>query len=154
MEQARYIPSLTPLRGIAAILVVFSLPHFSRQAHRQWILFGFQGVSDGGFVFHIERLCHDPYIWGLVCRHTKEKWFFAIYESAVFLFVFWSKNLLPDPLAIPVFSLMILQAAYIEGSVKKWLNCSVLTYLGDISYSIYLVGTHDFDFDLVRPCLK
>ncbi len=63
-------------------------------------------------------------------------WFLVIWAG---LFLFWFKDLLPDPLAIPVFSLLVLQAAYAEGHLRKILNGRIFKYLGDISYSIYMV---------------
>lgn len=46
---------------------------------------------------------------------------------------------LNDLLVIPVFGLMILAVAYNEAHVKRILEKPVFKYLGDISYSIYLV---------------
>ncbi len=66
----------------------------------------------------------------------KAYWFIIIWGGLV---VVWFKDILPDPFVIPVFALLILQAAYAEGRVKKVLNCKVFSYLGDISYSIYMV---------------
>jgi len=63
-------------------------------------------------------------------------WFPLIW---VFLAVCWYQDLLPDAFTIIVFALLILHTAYNEGFVKRTLNNRVLTYLGDISYSIYMV---------------
>lgn len=51
----------------------------------------------------------------------------------------WYDDLLPDIFAEGLFALMILNAAYLRGGMRRALNGRVLTYLGDISYSIYMV---------------
>lgn len=63
-------------------------------------------------------------------------WFPLIW---VVLTVCWYQDLLPDAFALLLFALLILHTAYNEGLVKQALNNRVLTYLGDISYSIYMV---------------
>ncbi|SDM31735.1 acyltransferase family protein [Kriegella aquimaris] len=63
-------------------------------------------------------------------------WFLVIWGG---LFLFWFNDLLPDPLAIPIFSFLILQVAYAEGYLRKVLNGKIFTYLGNISYSIYMI---------------
>lgn len=55
------------------------------------------------------------------------------------LFICWIKDVLLDPFAIVLFSLLILHSAHAEGTLKKILNNKVFTYLGNISYSIYMV---------------
>ena len=55
------------------------------------------------------------------------------------MLVLWIGDWLPDVLAIGLFSILILNTAYADGFIKKALNNKVLTYLGDISYSIYMV---------------
>ena len=62
--------------------------------------------------------------------------FFVIWA---FLFGVWYRDIFPDPIVIPVFLLLILQTAYAEGQVRKVLNSKVFVYLGNISYSIYMV---------------
>lgn len=51
----------------------------------------------------------------------------------------WYQDLLPDAFALVLFAVLILHTAYNEGLVKRALNNRVLTYLGDISYSIYMI---------------
>ncbi|MEL6675573.1 MAG: acyltransferase [Bacteroidota bacterium] len=51
----------------------------------------------------------------------------------------WMGDWLPDVLAVLMFATMILHLTWVEGSVKNVLNNKVFTYLGDISYSIYMV---------------
>lgn len=46
---------------------------------------------------------------------------------------------MPDILAVGCFALLILNTAHVEGKVKTLLNNKVMTYLGEISYSIYMV---------------
>jgi len=55
------------------------------------------------------------------------------------LFSSWINDILLDPFAILLFSFLILHTAYAEGALKKILNSKVFNYLGDISYSIYMV---------------
>lgn len=57
----------------------------------------------------------------------------------VLLFLCWINDILLDPFAILIFSVLILHASYADGLLKKLLNNRVFTYLGDISYSIYMV---------------
>lgn len=66
----------------------------------------------------------------------KGYWFLCIW---IVLLGLWTKDWLPDVLAVGMFSLMILHTAYVEGPVKRLLNHRIFTYLGDISYSIYMV---------------
>ncbi|WP_363325354.1 hypothetical protein [Phaeodactylibacter sp.] len=63
-------------------------------------------------------------------------WFIVLWGGLLFL---WHRDLLPDPFAIPVFSLLILHMAYVKGFLGSLLNSRVFTYLGDISYSVYMV---------------
>lgn len=46
---------------------------------------------------------------------------------------------LPDILFIPGFSILILVLTSNTGYVSKWFNNRPLTYLGDISYSVYMI---------------
>lgn len=55
------------------------------------------------------------------------------------LFGLWYGDWLPDVLALGLFTLLILNTASLEGTGKRILNNKVLSYLGDISYSIYMV---------------
>ncbi|MFK7926213.1 MAG: acyltransferase family protein [Bacteroidia bacterium] len=63
-------------------------------------------------------------------------WFLTILLG---MFVLWIGDLLPDVLAVGLFGILILHSAYVEGLTKKILNNRVFTYLGDISFSIYMV---------------
>ncbi|MDY8138352.1 acyltransferase [Aquimarina sp. 2201CG5-10] len=56
-----------------------------------------------------------------------------------FLFVVWIGDWLPDVLAIPFFCILLLNTAYSQGTIKRLLNNKVFNYLGEISYSIYMV---------------
>lgn len=69
-------------------------------------------------------------------RLKKGFWFWGI---CGFLIVMWSGDWLPDVFTVGLFSLLILHAAYVEGWTRTILNNRVCTYLGDISYSIYMV---------------
>jgi peptidoglycan/LPS O-acetylase OafA/YrhL len=57
----------------------------------------------------------------------------------IVLIISWHFNLLHDPLAVSIFCIMILSASYNRGKVAKLLNGSVFQYVGNISYSLYLV---------------
>lgn len=62
---------------------------------------------------------------------------------------------LPDLLVVPVFCTLILAAAYNQTRVAKFLNLRWLQYLGDISYSVYLVhGIWFMVFWFAFPFLK
>lgn len=63
-------------------------------------------------------------------------WFLLLWAG---LFILWYKDSLPDFLTVPIFALLVLHTAYVEGITRKILNSKILTYLGDISYSIYMV---------------
>lgn len=62
--------------------------------------------------------------------------FFAITVSTLLL---WMENLLPDIIALFIFAILILHISYAQGITKRILNNPVFIYLGDISYSIYMV---------------
>lgn len=62
---------------------------------------------------------------------------------------------LPDLLVVPVFCVLILAAAYNQTRVARLLNLRWLQYLGDISYSVYLVhGIWFMVFWFAFPFLK
>lgn len=57
----------------------------------------------------------------------------------IFLLLTWNARILPDMVAVCLFGFLILSTAYATGWIKSFLNNQVMIYLGDISYSIYLV---------------
>ncbi len=57
----------------------------------------------------------------------------------VLLLLGWNWQILPDVIAIFAFGILILSTAYVRGWLKVLLNTKLMTYLGDISYSIYMV---------------
>ncbi|KAA1242377.1 acyltransferase [Aquimarina sp. RZ0] len=61
---------------------------------------------------------------------------FAIWS---FLLIVWIGDWLPDVLAIPFFCILLLNAVYSQGVLKRLLNNRVFNYLGEISYSIYMI---------------
>lgn len=63
-------------------------------------------------------------------------WFVGIW---IMMLLLWVGDWLPDVVAVILFALLILHSAYVEGLTKRILNNRVFTYLGDISYSIYMV---------------
>jgi len=63
-------------------------------------------------------------------------WFLSIFLP---MFALWMGDWLPDVVAVGLFGILILHASYVEGLTKKILNNRVFTYLGDISFSIYMV---------------
>ncbi|MEL7529657.1 MAG: acyltransferase [Bacteroidota bacterium] len=63
-------------------------------------------------------------------------WFLSLF---LFMFALWIGDLLPDVVAVALFAILILHAAYVEGLTKRILNNKVFSYLGDISFSIYMV---------------
>ncbi len=88
----------------------------------------------GGFLIGVSA--YQLYRNRIGMRWLKSGWIFV--GVWLFLFLFWSMNQLLDPFAVLLFGVLILNSAYMEGSVKKVLNSQVFTFLGDISYSIYL----------------
>jgi len=63
-------------------------------------------------------------------------WFVTIWVMMIGL---WIGDWLPDVIAVLLFAALILHSAYVEGLTKRILNNKIFTYLGDISYSIYMV---------------
>ena len=88
-----------------------------------------------GFV--IGLLCYELYRkdWQRKLL-SKGFWFPILWIGMMTL---WSFDLLPDYIAVLLFGLLILSSAFAEGRVKKILNNRLFTFLGDISYSIYMV---------------
>ncbi|MCF2949763.1 acyltransferase [Paraglaciecola aquimarina] len=55
------------------------------------------------------------------------------------LFVLWHFNRIYDPISVFIFGLMILSLAYNSDGVGRFFNGRIFQFLGDISYSLYLV---------------
>ena len=91
--------------------------------------------------------CLCGFIWGMLVyeffkkergkKLLKSGW--AFLGVWVALFVLWHFELLIDPLAVLLFGLMILAAAYNEDHTGRILNNGFFNYMGEISYSLYLV---------------
>jgi peptidoglycan/LPS O-acetylase OafA/YrhL len=143
--------------GLAALASLFILSHIiepewikeitrQRQLTEEQLLYrppntidivtGFallRGLSS--FIFGM--IAYEGYknqLWASVLKFGY--WFIVLWGGLLFL---WHRDLLPDPFAIPVFSLLILHMAYVKGFLGSLLNSRVFTYLGDISYSVYMV---------------
>lgn len=63
-------------------------------------------------------------------------WFTLIWSI---LMISWIGDYLSDGIALFLFAALVLHLAYVEGITKQILNNRLFTYLGNISYSIYLV---------------
>lgn len=87
--------------------------------------------------FFLGMLCFEIYQNERVRSMLKSGWIFL--ACWVVLFVCWHFDALLDVVAAFIFGLMILSAACCEGKVSQMLNGKWLTFLGDISYSMYLV---------------
>lgn len=57
----------------------------------------------------------------------------------LFIFCGWFKSILPDPITVVLFPFLVLAAVYSKGYIYLLLNNKIGNYLGNISYSIYLV---------------
>lgn len=140
--------SLIGLFGISYILepVWIAEMNILRESTAQQLLYRTPNTIDiiTGFAL-LRGLC--SFIFGMLAYELYKReigqsllkngyWFVLLWVG---LLLFWYKNLLPDPLVILVFTLLILHTAYAEGRVKTILNGKLLTYLGKISYSIYMV---------------
>lgn len=87
------------------------------------------------------------FILGMITYYLyKDKRFFSSLSKSIYFFLFWLillvgwfKDVLPDPIAVAIFPLIVLSAAYAKGILYDVLNGKVLTFLGTISYSIYLM---------------
>ncbi len=51
----------------------------------------------------------------------------------------WHFSLLPDLVSVLLFALIILSASYNDGKIKQILNRRSLQFLGEISYSVYMI---------------
>lgn len=81
---------------------------------------------------------------GLIYQLYLKKMFLILKNDAilVILFVLLFTCLhfgVTDLVFIPVFLLLVLSAAYNTGRVKRFLDTRILQWLGDISYSVYLM---------------
>jgi peptidoglycan/LPS O-acetylase OafA/YrhL len=88
-----------------------------------------------GFVFGM--LVYEMYLRGVLRALLKPGWVFVL--SWLLLLTLWHFNLVYDPVAVFIFGLMILSLAYNTDGVGQFLNKPVFQFLGDISYSLYLV---------------
>ena len=88
-----------------------------------------------GFVYGM--LIFELYTKGWAKRFLKSGYIFL--GAWLALFVFWHIQVLPDPVAVFIFGVMIISAAWNEDNIGKLINGRFITYIGDISYSLYLV---------------
>jgi peptidoglycan/LPS O-acetylase OafA/YrhL len=81
---------------------------------------------------------------GMIYQLYVKKIFYFLRADAIMVFLFvllfaclhWGAT---DLVFIPVFLLLVLSAAYNSGRVKKLFNNRILQWLGNISYSVYLI---------------
>jgi peptidoglycan/LPS O-acetylase OafA/YrhL len=87
-----------------------------------------------GFIFGM--LIYELYKiqWGY--SYLKKGGLFIL--TSISAFIALSSNL-PDFVPVILFAIIVLMGAYAEGVSKKFLNLKPLLFLGDISYSIYLM---------------
>jgi peptidoglycan/LPS O-acetylase OafA/YrhL len=57
----------------------------------------------------------------------------------LFFMVMWFGDYLPDVIAIFIFGIFIVNTANLKGRLKRMMNSRLWNYLGDRSYSIYMV---------------
>ncbi len=63
----------------------------------------------------------------------------AAFAAVALLVLALLHSRLPDLLLVPAFSLLVLAAAYNEGRAQALLNARPLRWLGDVSYSVYMM---------------
>jgi peptidoglycan/LPS O-acetylase OafA/YrhL len=91
--------------------------------------------------------CICGFVLGMIVYQAfKKKWGAQILSSSYLmsltglgLLVGWYYNILPDVVTVMIFALAILMSVYNNGTMKKVLNTKLLTFVGDVSYSIYMV---------------
>ncbi len=91
--------------------------------------------------------CLCGFIWGmLVYELFSNNWGKSVLKSGrafigvwMVLLVLWHFEVMVDPFAVLLFGIMILAAAYNQDHTGRILNNKILNYMGDISYSLYLV---------------
>lgn len=133
---ARWIMVGAALFSLLAITFYFSLSAPYVGAYTIGVITG-TSLLRGLAGFMAGMLAYELYQSGWQRDILKQgHWFWGIW---LLLFALWFKNLLPDVIAIAIFALLILHTAYVEGAVKRMLNTRLLSYLGKISYSIYMV---------------
>ncbi len=71
---------------------------------------------------------------------------------SLLLITLWYFELLLDPLAVLIFGVLILSTAHLDGVGRKVLNAKLFTFLGEVSYSIYLCHMVIF-FGYIWICL-
>ncbi len=103
-----------------------------------------------GFVFGM--LLYELYVKNWGAKILQSGWLFL--GTWVLLFVLWHFEILPDPVAVFIFGIMILSAAYCKDRVSKGLNSKPFVFLGDISYSLYLIHMPLlFGFEVIRKIM-
>lgn len=116
--------------------ILFGLFIIAQQTHWQLDIAGFIGLArcilESAFGVMIYRLYQDQTL-----QHLYKKGSVFIL-SLVWIGIVMHFNF-QDVLIIPAFALLILSASHNEGIYSKFLNSGPLTFLGDISYSIYMV---------------
>ncbi len=91
--------------------------------------------------------CIGGFLLGMLVYLAFEKnwghsWFSrssALFGLAFLFIVSWSFNIMPDIVSILLFAPFILMVAYNNGLGKKMLSFKSFQFLGDISYSIYMI---------------
>lgn len=129
------------LSVVAYILILFFLP-------RTGTIQGYGGwkntldvTYDYGFVRSIGGFMLGMLLYLAYAKEAVRKLFSSDALAVIFILLLLTvmHKGLPDILFIPGFAILILVLTSNKGYVSKWFNNKPLTYLGDISYSVYMI---------------
>ncbi len=143
---AKWLTTVVAIGGYLAIMYYFQPAQFeARQAY-------LEGVSEMPNTIDVMvgsglLRCICGFLLGMVVylafeNRQGESWLSnstLMITTWILMFVGWHFNLIPDVVSAVIFGLMILMAAYNNGFGKRLLNVRWLQFLGDISYSTYMV---------------
>jgi peptidoglycan/LPS O-acetylase OafA/YrhL len=102
--------------------------------------------------FSLGTILYFLYLSPSIRKACGKVWLFPLVAGFILIHFHFNGN---DLLVLPLFGLLILSAAVSEGNVYRFFNSKILTYLGKISYSIYMMhGVWFMVFWFTIPYLK
>lgn len=123
------------------IVVVFFLPRHDLYDHSADLLNDLDVTSDYGFLRSIAGFMSGMLLYLLYCRDEIKKRFSPGYITLLtaLLVIYCMHKDVQDLVFVPLFGVLILGATSNTGKLSALLNNKPLAYLGDISYSVYML---------------
>lgn len=124
----------------AYLLILFVLPRTGALPGAGWKN-TLDVTYDYGFVRSIGGFMLGMLLYMAYAKEAVRKLFSSDILAVIFVLLLLTAmhKGLPDILFIPGFAILILVLTSNTGYISKWFNNKPLTYLGDISYSVYLI---------------